>query len=321
MSDSMSRSSDRLRLSGEGPRQARPTTTGPPCRSTCSSSTTAAARSRTVRCPRWTSGCLRTWRRIWISSGRSALLEENGEYVDVQALTPARTWVRHGGPDAAPVTSDGPLPETSDLVAGWYMIDVESHERAVERAAYVSSEPGPGGEPLYEWIDVREVMSEAPSDDCPGVIDEPTRRLDEDGLRAVVPRVLAGLVRAGRGLRCRRGRAAGGAAGVARAPAARRRRTPSRGPPPLRRATTPSSCSAAAATPISRPPPRWHLPCAPSAASPPGRSPTPSTCRRRRWRSGSAGPKRALQGRRLDQPGDLESRAAGALRGHRVDGL
>jgi hypothetical protein len=34
----------------------------------------------------------------------------------------------------------------------------------VELAAYVSSEPGPGGEPLYEWIDVREVMSEAPSD-------------------------------------------------------------------------------------------------------------------------------------------------------------
>jgi hypothetical protein len=95
----------------------------------------------------------------------SELLEKNGEYVDAQALTPARTWVRYGGPDAAPVTTDGPLPETSDLVAGWYMIDVESHERAVELAAYVSSEPGPGGKPLYEWIDVREVMSEAPSDD------------------------------------------------------------------------------------------------------------------------------------------------------------
>ena len=65
----------------------------------------------------------------------------------------------------APEDVEAPLPETSDLVAGWYMIDVESHERAVELAAYVSSEPGPGGEPLYEWIDVREVMSEAPSED------------------------------------------------------------------------------------------------------------------------------------------------------------
>ena len=69
----------------------------------------------------------------------------------------------HAEPRAAgPVITDGSLPETSDLVAGWFMIDVESHERAVELAAYVSSEPGPGGEPLYEWIDVREVMSEAP---------------------------------------------------------------------------------------------------------------------------------------------------------------
>ena len=87
------------------------------------------------------------------------LLEERGEYVDAQALTMSQTWVRYGGPDAAPVTTDGPHPETDDLVAGWYMIDVDSYERAVELAAFVSSEPGPGGEPLYEWIDVREVMS------------------------------------------------------------------------------------------------------------------------------------------------------------------
>ena len=125
------------------------------------------------------------------------LLEQNGEYVGAQALTPARTWVRYGGPDAAPVTTDGPLPETSDLVAGWFMIDVESHERAVEVAAYVSSEPGPGGEPVYEWIDVREVMWEAAHERLTGMIDEPTRRLDEGALRALVPRVLAGLVRRG----------------------------------------------------------------------------------------------------------------------------
>jgi hypothetical protein len=93
------------------------------------------------------------------------LLQERGEYVDAQALTPTRTWVRYGGPDAAPVTTDGPHPETSELVAGWFMIDVESHERALELAAYVSSEPGPRGEPLYEWIDVREVMAELPQPD------------------------------------------------------------------------------------------------------------------------------------------------------------
>jgi hypothetical protein len=94
-----------------------------------------------------------------------AMLEESGEFVGVQALTPERTWVRYGGPGAAPVTTDGPHPETSDLIAGYYMIDVESRERALEIAAYISSEPGPGGEPVYEWIDVREVMSGPPSED------------------------------------------------------------------------------------------------------------------------------------------------------------
>jgi hypothetical protein len=85
-------------------------------------------------------------------------LKANGEYVDAQGLKPERTWVRYGGPGAAPVTTDGPPPEGSDLIAGWFMVDVESRERALELAAFVSSEPGPGGEPLYEWIDVREVM-------------------------------------------------------------------------------------------------------------------------------------------------------------------
>ena len=47
----------------------------------------------------------------------SELLKENGEYVEVQVLTPAQTWARDGGVDVAPDTMDGPLPKTSDLVA------------------------------------------------------------------------------------------------------------------------------------------------------------------------------------------------------------
>src|SRR4029453_18743532 len=40
----------------------------------------------------------------------SELLEDNGEYVDAQALTPARTWVRYGGPDARPSPATGRCP-------------------------------------------------------------------------------------------------------------------------------------------------------------------------------------------------------------------
>jgi hypothetical protein len=91
------------------------------------------------------------------------MLRERGEYVDAQALSPEGTYVRYGGPGAAPVTTDGPFPETKELAAGWFMIDVDSEARAYEVAAYVSSAPGPGGEPIYEWLEVRPVMSEIPA--------------------------------------------------------------------------------------------------------------------------------------------------------------
>ena len=91
------------------------------------------------------------------------MLRERGEFVDAQGLSPEGCYVRYGGPDAAPVTTDGPFPETKELIAGWYLIDVDSETRAHEVAAYVSSAPGKGGEPIYEWIEVRPVMSELPA--------------------------------------------------------------------------------------------------------------------------------------------------------------
>ena len=90
------------------------------------------------------------------------LLRERGEFVDAQGLSPEGTYVRYGGPGAAPVT-DGPFPETKELAAGWFLIDVDSEARAHEIAAYVSSAPGKGGEPIYEWLEVRPVMSDPPA--------------------------------------------------------------------------------------------------------------------------------------------------------------
>ncbi len=127
----------------------------------------------------------------------SELLEENGEYVDAHALTPERTWVRYGGPDAAPVTTDGPHPETSDLIAGYWMIDVDSYERAVRARGLrlLRARPGRGAAVRVDRRPRGHVG--APSDDRRHVSDERARRLDEGVLRALVPRVLAGLVRRG----------------------------------------------------------------------------------------------------------------------------
>ena len=92
------------------------------------------------------------------------VLQENGEFVDAQALTQDGAWVRYGGPDAAPVVTDGPFAEAKEVVAGWFMIDVESQERAYEVAAWVSSAPGKDGKPIHEWLQVRQVMEDGPAE-------------------------------------------------------------------------------------------------------------------------------------------------------------
>jgi hypothetical protein len=89
----------------------------------------------------------------------NAELKERGELVDAQGLTPpplAKFVVSDGA--APPVVTDGPFPESKELLAGYRMIDVESVERAIEIAARGSAAPGPGGTPIRQTIEVREVM-------------------------------------------------------------------------------------------------------------------------------------------------------------------
>jgi hypothetical protein len=90
----------------------------------------------------------------------AARLEETGEFVDVQVLLPDGAFVRYGGEGQPPVT-DGPFVETKDLIAGWYVIDVESWDRAVQLAGELSAAPGPGGKPIYEWLEVRPIYGES----------------------------------------------------------------------------------------------------------------------------------------------------------------
>lgn len=84
-------------------------------------------------------------------------LRGTGEFVDSQALSAEGTFVRYDGPEKPPVT-DGPFPETKDLIAGWMAVDVDTYERALELAAELSAAPGAGGEPIAEWLEVRPFM-------------------------------------------------------------------------------------------------------------------------------------------------------------------
>ncbi|WP_029539652.1 MULTISPECIES: YciI family protein [unclassified Rhodococcus (in: high G+C Gram-positive bacteria)] len=92
----------------------------------------------------------------------AARLESTGEFVDSQALSPEGTFVRYDGEGRPPVT-DGPFAETKDLIAGWMVIDVETHERALELAGELSAAPGADGKPIHEWLGVRPFLAVSPT--------------------------------------------------------------------------------------------------------------------------------------------------------------
>ena len=90
----------------------------------------------------------------------NAELAELGELVDAQGLAgpeQARFVVSDGA--AAPVITDGPFPESKELLAGYRLIDVETVGRALEIAARASASPGPNGVAIRQPIEVREVLS------------------------------------------------------------------------------------------------------------------------------------------------------------------
>lgn len=67
------------------------------------------------------------------------------------------------GANGEPVT-DGVFPETKEFLAGYWIVDVETPERAYAIAAKASAAPGVGGAPLNMPIEVRQVMSGPPED-------------------------------------------------------------------------------------------------------------------------------------------------------------
>jgi hypothetical protein len=93
-------------------------------------------------------------------------LVHSGELVEGLALTgPDLATIVTSDGTGAPVLTDGPFPEAKELLAGYQMVDVDSRERAVEIAARVSSAPGPGGVPMRQPIEVRQVMGTLPGAD------------------------------------------------------------------------------------------------------------------------------------------------------------
>lgn len=59
----------------------------------------------------------------------------------------------------APVVTDGPFPETKEFLAGFWLVDVKSPQRAIQIAAKASTAPGRDGTPMGIPIELRAVGS------------------------------------------------------------------------------------------------------------------------------------------------------------------
>ena len=84
-------------------------------------------------------------------------LADSGELVDTRGLTaPAharRIQLREG----VPAVTDGPYPETQEVLAGYWIVECDSFERAIEIATRLTTIPDPRGINQAGVVDVRPI--------------------------------------------------------------------------------------------------------------------------------------------------------------------
>jgi hypothetical protein len=82
-----------------------------------------------------------------------------GEFVRTEGLGgPEQMRVVRANDDGSAMVTDGPFSESKEVLAGYWVIDVDTPQRAYDIAARASAGPGPGGKPLNMAIEVRPVM-------------------------------------------------------------------------------------------------------------------------------------------------------------------
>lgn len=85
-------------------------------------------------------------------------LKASGELVDAQGLTgPEQAKVVRMGTGGVPAVTDGPFAEAKEFLAGYWILECRSLERAVEIAGRISAAPGRAGEPLNIPVELRPV--------------------------------------------------------------------------------------------------------------------------------------------------------------------
>jgi hypothetical protein len=84
-------------------------------------------------------------------------LEESGELVETRGLTDPVHTRRIRLQKGVPVVTDGPYAETAEVLAGYWVVECESFDRAAEIAARLSQCPGPEQAAARAYADVRPI--------------------------------------------------------------------------------------------------------------------------------------------------------------------
>lgn len=85
-------------------------------------------------------------------------LVESGEFVEAQGLAgPETAKVVRARPDGTPDVTDGPFPETKEFLAGYWIVDVDDEQRALELAGQISAAPGQSGSVARVPVEVRPI--------------------------------------------------------------------------------------------------------------------------------------------------------------------
>jgi hypothetical protein len=85
-------------------------------------------------------------------------LVETGELVDARGLTAPVHARRVQLKSGAPVVTDGPYPETQEVLAGFTIVECDSFDRATQIASGLINPDAPG-----EYVDVRPVADSSDS--------------------------------------------------------------------------------------------------------------------------------------------------------------
>jgi hypothetical protein len=115
----------------------------------------------------WKEGNMSTWAPEDIKANNDFLrrfhkdLTNAGELVETHGLGgPEQMRLVQARKDGTHTVTDGPFPEAKEFLAGFWIVDVESSQRAYEIAARLSTLPGRGGAPANIPIVVRPVMED-----------------------------------------------------------------------------------------------------------------------------------------------------------------